>query len=122
VSFSFRSFDEDALLFFTANPATRDFVAIYLKDGLVHYETHFGEGRSGAGTTLLVSSTEKMNTGSWVQLRAEREKDYAVLELNGKVFEKKLSGANVQGTLDLARSDVYFGGVTPNLSTAEYPN
>src|SRR5699024_7577805 len=64
VSFSFRSFDEDALLFFTANPATRDFVAIYLKDGLVHYETHFGEGRSGAGTTLLVSSTEKMNTGS----------------------------------------------------------
>ncbi len=130
VSFSFRSFDEDALLFFTANPLTRDYVAIYLKDGKVYYETHFGTGRSassgsGSGTTLTVVSAEKVNTGGWVQLRAERELDYAVLDLgNGRITEKKLAGGNAAAAaanLDLSRAEVYFGGVTPNFSTAEYP-
>lgn len=124
VSFRFRTFDENALLFFTSNPRTRDYVAIYLKDGRVHYECRFGRGAGRPGESQLISSQEQLNTGAWVQLRAERENDYAVLEINvdqkKNTYEKKINLP--QTTLDLDRTAVYFGGVTPNFSTVEYPN
>lgn len=119
VSFGFRTFDEDALLFFNGNPITRDYVAIYLRDGRVHYETHFGAGRGASGSTLLISSNEKMNTGKLIQLEANRENQDAVLKLNGINFEGKTNGPF---EVNLERSDVYFGGVTPNFSSNEYPN
>ncbi|KAH9420223.1 Laminin subunit alpha-2 [Dermatophagoides pteronyssinus] len=129
VSMHFRTFDENALLFFTSNPRTRDYVAIYLKDGHVHYECHFGSGIGRPGLLQSIVTDEKLNTGKWVNLRAERERDEAVLEFvmdsQKKNYEKTLQSSGRSTDLDLAGSDVYFGGVTPNftlISDLEYPN
>ena len=125
----FRTFDENALLFFTSNPRTRDYVAIYLKDGHVHYECHFGSGPGRPGLLQSIVTEEKLNTGNWVNLRAEREKDEAVLEFimdsQKRNYEKTLQSSGRSIDLDLIGSDVYFGGVTPNftlISNLEYPN
>lgn len=129
VSMHFRTFDEDALLFFTSNPRTKDYVAIFLKDGRVHFECHFGAGPGRQGTSQLLVTDEKLNTGQWVNLRAERENEYAVLEFvvdsNKRTYEKKLQTNLRSNELDLADADVYFGGVTPNftlISSIDYPN
>lgn len=129
VSIHFRTFDENALLFFTSNPRTRDYIAIFLKDGRVHYECHFGAGPGRSGMSQLIVTDEKLNTGNWVNLRAERENDYALLEFKidstRKTYDRKLQSPSRPTELDLAHSDVYFGGVTPNftlLSSIEYPS
>ena len=42
IVFQFKTFDEDALLFFAPNPINSDFVSIHLKEGRINYQFNFG--------------------------------------------------------------------------------
>lgn len=118
VSFRFRTFDENALLFFNGNPVTRDYVAIYLKDGRVQYECPNGSDGGSDGESMLIKTGEKINNGEWVQLRAERENNICLLKVNNNEIMKNMDRS---GTLNLANTDVYFGGVTPNFTSTDWP-
>lgn len=117
VSFQFRTFEENALLFFTANPKSHDYIAIFLKDGYVHFECFFGY----SSTSQLIVSPERMNNGAWVRLRAERENDFSVLQLNSQTLDSQLA-PGVRATLDLSNTQLYFGGVVESFNKANYGN
>lgn len=123
VSFHFRTFDEDALLFFTSNRHTKDYVAIYIRDGLVHYEVHFGSDANPtrSGVLLQLKSKTRVNTGDWVKLEGSRDGKTAVLKVNEVQQEANLDRSAIMSTaLALDYADCYWGGVTPNFSKPEF--
>ena len=116
VSLQFKTFDEDALLFFAANQMTGDFIAIYLKDGKIIYQFNVGNS-----ARLSLTTKNKYNNGQWVKLDAEREKLEAVLQVQDEYLEGKIPfGSPI--SLELSDSELYFGGVTPNFTSHHWPS
>jgi laminin alpha 1/2 len=116
VSLQFKTFDEDALLFFTANPLTGDFVSLALKDGKVTYQFNMG-----TSARLSLTTKNKYNNGQWVRIDAEREKLEGVLSVVDEYLEGRVPSGS-QTALELSDSELYFGGVTPNFTTHPWPS
>jgi laminin alpha 1/2 len=116
VSLQFKTFDEEALLFFTANQLTGDFISLTLKDGKVTYQ--FKMGTSGG---LSLTTKNKYNSGRWVRIDAEREQLDGVLFVGDEDLEGRAPSGS-QTTLELSDSELYFGGVTPNFTTHRWPS
>ncbi|XP_054153012.1 laminin subunit alpha-2-like [Oppia nitens] len=116
VSLQFKTFDEEALLFFTANPSTGDYLAIYLKEGKVIYQFNVANS-----ARLSLTTKNKYNTGQWVRLNAEREKLDGVLSVDEEYLEGRIPSGSPTN-MELSDSDLYLGGVTPNFTAHHWPN
>ncbi len=69
VSFNFRSFDENALLFLAVSDDRRGYVSISLHQGKVRYRV----GYTGQGDGHLeITTAVKYNTGNWTRVEASR--------------------------------------------------
>lgn len=110
VSLQFKTFDEDALLFFAPNQITGDFVALTLKEGRIVYQFNLG-----TSSRLTLSSKLKYNTGQWVRLAAERDRLEGLLSIDDELIEGKVT-AGGPSSLELADIDLFYGGVPTNFS------
>lgn len=111
----FKTFDEEALLFFTGNKATGDFVSLTLKGGKVLYQFNMG-----STSRLTLTSKLRYNTGQWVRLAAERDKLEGFLSVDDELIEGKVPTSG-PASLELAESVVYYGGVPPNFTFQLWP-
>jgi len=116
IVFQFKTFDEDALLFFSGNAITGDLVSLFLKGGKVVYQFNVG-----STSKLILQSRLKYNTGQWVRVAAERDKLEGILSVDDELLEGRLSN---QGpvTIELAESQLFFGGIAPNFSVQSWPS
>lgn len=119
ISFEFRTFAEDALLFFNGNPVTRDHVSVYLKSGLLYYVCPVGGG--GRTRTLTMPTPIKVNTGKMVKVRVDKDEKACFLELNGQQHDVPIDSSTNTAPIDLANTDVYIGGVTPKMVKEVWP-
>ncbi|KAF8792889.1 Laminin subunit alpha-1 like protein [Argiope bruennichi] len=110
VTLRFKTFDEDALLFFAPNIENGDFVSLELRDGYVVYQFNLGsQSRS------VLKTNQKYNTGNWVRLAAERENLQGRLAVEDEYHDGQLP-ANSNSTMELQKSFLYYGGVPPNFT------
>lgn len=116
VVFQFKTLDEDALLFFTGNKATGDYISIILRSGKIIYQFNMG-----STARLTLTSRFKYNTGQWVRLAAEREKLEGILSVDDELLEGKVPTSGPT-SLDLGESLIYYGGVTPNFTFEYWPS
>ncbi|XP_026331928.1 laminin subunit alpha isoform X2 [Hyposmocoma kahamanoa] len=78
LSISFRTFDEHGgLIFYAAsNVKPSQFLAVYMKDGLIHFEFNCG------GETGVVTSTQKYNTAEWHTVTVVRNAGHGKLSVD----------------------------------------
>ncbi|GAU99875.1 hypothetical protein RvY_10813-2 [Ramazzottius varieornatus] len=112
IALTFRSFDENALLFLCANDKEPqgDFISLELRDGKVAFQFYLG-----GQNHLLVITSRRFNTGSFVNVRAERFDYYADLRVEDDHIAASLSPNKPDG-LELASREMYFGGVPPGFA------
>lgn len=111
----FKTFDEDALLFFTGNKMTGDFLSLTLKGGKVIFQVNFG-----STSRLTLSTKQKYNTGQWVRLAFDRDRLEGYLFVDDEILEGKVPTSGTV-SLDLANIDVFYGGVPPNFTFEHWP-
>nr|XP_042897336.1 laminin subunit alpha-1 isoform X3 [Parasteatoda tepidariorum] len=111
IALHFKTFDEDALLFFSPNNESGEFVSLELRGGYVVYQFSLGsQFRS------VLKTTKKYNNGTWVRLTAQRENFQGQLQVGDEFLDGALP-KNSPKTLDLQKSYLFFGGVPPNFTT-----
>ncbi|KAI1284885.1 Laminin subunit alpha-2 [Halotydeus destructor] len=110
VSLQFKTFDEDALLFFAPNTVTGDYVSLTLREGHVVYQFNLA-----TSARLTLTSKLKYNSGQWVRLAAERDRFEGVLSVEDELIEGKVPTGGPT-SLELADIDLYYGGVPTNFS------
>ncbi|XP_015607311.1 laminin subunit alpha-1 [Cephus cinctus] len=118
VSISFRTFDENALLFLALNQNNSQHVMIYLREGRV--VLHIGYG---GNVSMEMSSTHKYNTGNWTEVGAFRQyqttKNIEKCRLSvGGETDKKIGAPTPQPKKDdipdLSQALYYIGGLPPS--------
>ncbi|XP_066580920.1 laminin subunit alpha-1 [Prorops nasuta] len=118
VSISFRTFDENALLFLAINPTNNQHVIISLREGRIVLYIKYG-----GNVSLEMWSNQKYNTGNWTRVDAYRQYqtrkniEKCSLSIGGKNDEKM--GAPTpqprkEDIPDLSQAKYYFGGVPPS--------
>ncbi|KAG1688578.1 Laminin subunit alpha-2 [Nymphon striatum] len=110
IALHFKTFDENALLFFSPNVKTGEYVSIELRDGKILYRFKIGKS-----TNLVLSTKQKYNTGTWTKVIAERSGLQGLLSVQNELLEGKVR-SGVASSLDLKGSRLYFGGVPPTFS------
>ncbi|XP_035736479.1 laminin subunit alpha-1-like [Vespa mandarinia] len=118
VSISFRTYDENALIFLAINEDNNQHIMIFLREGRVIL--HIGYG---GNVSMEMSSTYKYNNGNWTTVDAFRQyllrKSIEKCSLNvGEENDKKMGAPTPQPKKedipDLAKAKYYFGGVPPS--------
>ncbi|XP_054719082.1 laminin subunit alpha-1-like [Uloborus diversus] len=108
----FKTYDEDALLFFAPNTDNNDFVSLELRDGHVVYQFNLGsQSRS------VLKTEKKYNTGNWIRVAAQRENLQGRLSVEDEYLDGQLP-ANSPTVMELQKSFLYYGGVPPNFTTS----
>ncbi|XP_078669751.1 laminin subunit alpha-2-like isoform X2 [Branchiostoma floridae x Branchiostoma belcheri] len=104
LNFNFKTFAENALIFFVADENQGDYFAVYLKDGRVGVQFNLGSGK------LEILSDDKYSNGEWTYVRISRTGKDAELAVTNEQNVKK---ATSPGSLtDLAVTDrMYIGGL-----------
>ncbi|KAF7990369.1 hypothetical protein HCN44_000174 [Aphidius gifuensis] len=118
VSLSFKTFDENALLFLALNPDNNQHVMIFLREGYV--VLHIGYGGK---ISIEMSSKYKYNKGNWTKVDAFRQYqlkkniEKCSLNINGE-DDKKIGAPTPQPKKedipDLSQAMYYIGGVPPS--------
>jgi len=67
VSMEFKSFDADAILFFSVNPEHDQYVALELKEGHLFLTFNYGMGKS-----MVFVTNHVYNNGEWIKVEAAR--------------------------------------------------
>lgn len=70
IQISIKTFEENALLFFTCNPETNDHIILSLIDGKIRYQI---VSRNNGQIGLDLMTKEKYNSGQWAHIAAERD-------------------------------------------------
>ncbi|XP_025159598.1 laminin subunit alpha-1 isoform X2 [Harpegnathos saltator] len=118
VSFSFRTYDENALLFLAINPDNNQHIMIYLREGKVILHVGYG-----GNVSMEMSSTYKYNTGNWTKMDAWRQylvqKNIEKCSLSIDTDDDKRIGAPTpqpkkEDIPNLARAKYYIGGLPPS--------
>nr|XP_012147088.1 PREDICTED: laminin subunit alpha-2 isoform X4 [Megachile rotundata]XP_012147089.1 PREDICTED: laminin subunit alpha-2 isoform X4 [Megachile rotundata] len=118
LSFNFRTYDENALLFLAINPNNNQHIMIFLQEGKV--VLHIGYG---SNVSMVMSSKSKYNTGNWTKVTATRQ-----YQLRKNIEKCSLNVANdaynkivvptpqpkKEDIPDLLQAKYYFGGVPPS--------
>ncbi|XP_035665261.1 laminin subunit alpha-2-like [Branchiostoma floridae] len=104
LSFRFKTFAEDALIFFVADETQRDYFAVYLKDGRVGVQYNLGSGK------VEILSDDRHSTGVWSFVSVSRTGQTANLTVTGEQNVKR--GSSPETLTDLAVTDrMYIGGL-----------
>ncbi|KAG7199623.1 hypothetical protein KM043_014226 [Ampulex compressa] len=117
VSFNFRTYDENALLFLAISKDNNQHIMIFLREGKVIL--HIGYG---GNVSREMSSKEKYNTGNWTkvdafrqyQLRKNVEKCILSVGEGDKTIAVPTPQPKKEDIPDLAQAKYYFGGVSPS--------
>ncbi|CAK9806681.1 Laminin subunit alpha-1 [Anthophora quadrimaculata] len=118
VSISFRTYDENALLFLAINPENYQHIMIFLREGKVIL--HIGYG---GNVSMEMSSKFKHNTGNWTKVDAFRyyqsRKNIEKCSLTiGGEADKKIGAPTPQPKKedipDFLQAKYYIGGVPPS--------
>lgn len=117
VSISFRTFDENALLFLAINKDNQH-IMIFLREGRVILHVGYG-----GNVSMEMSSTYKYNTGNWTKVDAFRQyqvrKNIEKCSLSiGGDNDKRIGAPTPQPKKedipDLAQAKYYIGGLPPS--------
>ncbi|XP_071807655.1 laminin subunit alpha-2-like isoform X1 [Asterias amurensis] len=103
--FYMKTHAEEAIVFFMASPDQRDFMAIELLDGFIKVSHDLG---SGIGT---VSSLERVNTNTWLQVGVRRYKQESYLFINGVKQGFGLSPGSLEGLTIGESQHLYVAGI-----------
>ena len=87
-----------------------DFISLELRDGKVAFQFYLG-----GQNHLLVMTSRRFNTGSFVNVRAERSDYFADLRVEDDHIAASLAPNKPDG-LELATREMYFGGVPPGFA------
>lgn len=86
IQLNIRTFDDNALLFFTCNPTTGDHIILSLIDGRIRFQVVSKNGvDQNVGLDLM--SKEKYNSGQWINIAAERDNLEGLLRIDGEQLE-----------------------------------
>ncbi|XP_078599139.1 laminin subunit alpha-2-like isoform X15 [Branchiostoma floridae x Branchiostoma japonicum] len=104
LNFNFKTFAEDALIFFVADETQGDYFAVYLKDGRVGVQYNLGGGQ------VEILSDDRYSTGEWTYVRVSRTGQTAELAVTDEQNVKR--GSSPGNLADLAVTDLmYIGGL-----------
>ncbi|XP_030377128.1 laminin subunit alpha-1 [Scaptodrosophila lebanonensis] len=117
---TFRTLDENALLFLAVDDKNNRSVSVTLSRGRIMFRIDYGEE-----SKLEINTTKKYNTGQWVKIEAAREfsmrrsTENGILRVNN---ERAISGAPtlpIKSHMqpDLSRALYYLGGVPPGFTS-----
>ncbi|PRD25784.1 UNVERIFIED_CONTAM: Lama1 [Trichonephila clavipes] len=112
---SFKTLNEDALLFLSCNKERGQVISLELKGGKVVYQLTL-DGR----THIRLQTNKKYNTGQWIRVEAARENFEAQLLVEEEFLENTLRGSS--SALELSDSSLYYGGVPPNFTKESWPD
>ncbi|GFU33502.1 laminin subunit alpha-1 [Nephila pilipes] len=112
---SFKTLNEDALLFLSCNKERGQVISLELKGGKVVYQLTL-DGR----THFRLQTNKKYNTGQWIRVEAARENFEAQLLVEEEFLENTLRGSS--SALELSDSSLYYGGVPPNFTKESWPD
>ena len=116
ITFSFKSLDENALLFLAINEThLGQYISLELTEGLIRYQVRYGSGYE-----MSLQSRQKYNTGQWVKVEASRVLIRGVETALLKVADdEELSAAPFNfgvPDLELEEAKLYVGGLPPDVS------
>ncbi|XP_013397032.1 laminin subunit alpha-2 isoform X2 [Lingula anatina] len=118
--FEFRTFWEDALLFFSGNKANGEYIAVELVNGKVVFSVNFG-----GGNNISIESREKYNTNQWMTVKAETQGNAGQLEVTTSEGREELKRAQAtasgEDSLDISNASVYFGGIPSTSKFDSFP-
>uniref|UniRef100_T1J8M8 Uncharacterized protein n=1 Tax=Strigamia maritima TaxID=126957 RepID=T1J8M8_STRMM len=115
IQLAFKSYDENSLLFFTANEPLRQFFSLELRNGKLLFQFCFA---SNFCLTLL--SDKQYNTGDWSQIKAAITEHYASISIGDEIKDVDVPEINGPGTLELKNSEIFFGGVAPDFNYSSW--
>ncbi|XP_046413773.1 laminin subunit alpha-1-like [Neodiprion fabricii] len=123
VSITFRTFDENALLFLAVNPKNNQHVMIFLREGRVVLHVGYGSNIS-----IDMLSMHKYNTGNWTNIDAFRQYqprkgiEQCSLSVGGN-NDKRIGAPSQQPKKDdipdLMKAKYYIGGVPPSFKSGK---
>ncbi|ETN59454.1 laminin, alpha 1/2 [Anopheles darlingi] len=118
LSLSFKTLDEDALIFLALDETNNRSVSLTLYQGRIVFRVDYGDD-----TRLEINTTKRYNTGSWVVVEASRQfrkssTDVGVLKVNGV---DNIPGSPTKpigaAKLPVLSDSYYLGGVPPGFKT-----
>ncbi|XP_022258341.1 laminin subunit alpha-1-like isoform X2 [Limulus polyphemus] len=119
ITLKFKTFDENALLFFTSNPQKGQFVSLELRSGKIVYQASVGPTTS----RLIVSTTKSFNNGYLTRTTIQRRGNKVYLLANNSIIEGKADDWKKNDKIELNLSTkMYYGGVPPNFSASSWPD
>ncbi|ALC39660.1 wb, partial [Drosophila busckii] len=117
---TFRTLDENALLFLAIDDKNNRSVSVTLSRGRIMFRIDYGEE-----SKLEINTTKKYNTGQWIKIEAAREFSMRRSTENGMLRvnnDRAISGAPtlpVKSHMlpDLSKAMYYLGGVPPGFTS-----
>ncbi|XP_055381870.1 laminin subunit alpha-1 [Condylostylus longicornis] len=116
---TFKSMDENSLLFLAVDDQTNRTISVKLKEGKVVFEVQYGDDNK-----MLITSKEKHNTGRWTKVEAAREfnrnrrAEMGILRIDQKKSIKGFPGIPIESSEipDVSTASYHIGGVPPGFS------
>ncbi|GBO25825.1 hypothetical protein AVEN_74-1 [Araneus ventricosus] len=113
---SFKTLNEDALLFLFSNKEKGQMISLELKGGKVVYQLKFD-----SRTHIRLETKKKYNTGRWIRVEAATEDSEAQLLVEEEELLKEFSKSS-SSSLEFKDSYLYYGGVPPNFTKESWPD
>lgn len=105
VSFSFRTFALEGLMFLMGTPG-KDFFSVELKDGKVVFQFELGSGSASLG------SANRYNDGNWHSVSASRVMQDGLLkvdQISGELFSKSITAfTNVMMIINMLTATIFI--------------
>ncbi|XP_033151119.1 laminin subunit alpha-1 isoform X1 [Drosophila mauritiana] len=120
VQMTFRTLDENALLFLAVDDKNNRSVSVTLSRGRIMFRIDYGDE-----SKLEINTTKKYNVGQWIKIEAAREFSAKRSTENGMLRvnnDRPISGAptlpvNIHLLPDLSKTVYYLGGVPPGFTS-----
>ncbi|KAH8324869.1 hypothetical protein KR074_009874 [Drosophila pseudoananassae] len=120
VQMTFRTLDENALLFLAVDDKNNRSVSVTLSRGRIMFRIDYGDE-----SKLEINTTKKYNVGQWIKIEAAREFSAKRSTENGMLRvnnDRPISGAptlpiNIHMLPDLSKAVYYLGGVPPGFTS-----
>ncbi|KAH8251255.1 hypothetical protein KR032_004153 [Drosophila birchii] len=120
VQMTFRTLDENALLFLAVDDKNNRSVSVTLSRGRIMFRIDYGDE-----SKLEINTTKKYNVGQWIKIEAAREFSAKRSTENGMLRvnnDRPVSGAptlpvNIHMLPDLSKAVYYLGGVPPGFTS-----
>ncbi|XP_028402239.1 laminin subunit alpha-4-like [Dendronephthya gigantea] len=103
VSFEFRTFASNGILFFSADYFQRDFISCFLRYGKVYFAFNTGSGN------IYLSTRNVVNDGKWRKVTVYRENRDALLKVDDEVVRRRSALENGLSVIN-GMNYLYFGG------------